>query len=710
MAATTIPATGRAEYTPNNFRVWLRLYCDGGVDMDRLTCAGGTDLVQQYCRSAATSVMAKRLPHVPGSEPSHDIPQEQLRIIHRAIPLSVVAILINSTILSIVLWGEVSIPINLTWLGLVVTVSLFRAAMYRAFLNDSATEGTWCRNWLLIAYGGTLASGLLWGASSLVLFPHDSIVHQVFLAFVVAGMSAGAVTTLSAIYPMAVSFLLLNLAPLIWQFAIANNAISQPMALMTTLFTILLIVSSRRLNITILESLHIRNQRQIAEETIRYQAHFDELTNLPNRRLLLYHLKQEIARSRRHGHFGALLFLDLDHFKNINDSLGHVVGDALLRAVARRIDAHTRDEDTAARLGGDEFVVLVGVVERTVDAAISGGHALAEALLDRIRKPFTIEGHELTVSASIGVAIFPLGGETPESLLQQADLAMYKAKDNGRSNVQVFLPTMQAEVDRRLEVERGLRQALVRGELRVYYQPQVQANGRIVGAEALVRWSHPEMGLVPPSAFIHVAEESGLIFELGAQVLYRACRDLASLDAHNRIRISVNISPKQFREPQFIERVAQILKATGAPPDLLTLEITENVVIDNLDTTIARMHELRAMGIRFSIDDFGTGHSSLAYLKRLPLDAIKIDQSFVRHATSDPSDAIIVETILVMARHLGLDAIAEGVEDDAALRFLMTRGCHKFQGYLFARPEPFHMLCERLESALDSQPREAHAG
>ena len=244
----------------------------------------------------------------------------------------------------------------------------------------------------------------------------------------------------------------------------------------------------------------------------------------------------------------------------------------------------------------------------------------------------------------------------------------------------------------------------------MYYQPQVQANGRIVGAEALVRWSHPEMGLVAPSAFIHVAEESGLIFELGAQVLYRACRDLASLDAHNRIRISVNISPKQFREPQFIERVAQILKATGAPPDLLTLEITENVVIDNLDTTIARMHELRAMGIRFSIDDFGTGHSSLAYLKRLPLDAIKIDQSFVRHATSDPSDAIIVETILVMARHLGLDAIAEGVEDDAALRFLMTRGCHKFQGYLFARPEPFHMLCERLESALDSQPREAHAG
>jgi EAL domain-containing protein (putative c-di-GMP-specific phosphodiesterase class I) len=286
---------------------------------------------------------------------------------------------------------------------------------------------------------------------------------------------------------------------------------------------------------------------------------------------------------------------------------------------------------------------------------------------------------------------------SPEDLLQQADVAMYSAKERGRDNTQIFLPSMQAAVDQRLQVDRGLRQAIGNGELELYYQPQVLASGRIIGAEALVRWNHPERGLVSPAEFIGVAEETGLIYQLGDWILRRACEHLAVLGRERGLHIAVNISPKQFRENSFVERVKTIIAETGAPPELLTLEITENVVIDNIEQTIGRMQILKALGITFSVDDFGTGHSSLAYLKRLPLDVLKIDQSFVRDIGTDPNDAVIVETIIVMAQHLELQVIAEGVETREALHFLTAKGCRQFQGYLFARPEPFDTLLGLLQ-------------
>ena len=623
---------------------------------------------------------------------------EQARIIYSAVPLSLAAILINSSILSVVFWDIVPHHVNLSWLSATYAISLYRWVILKQFnaaSDASRKDGRW-----RIAFGlGVVSSGAVWGAASVFLFPYDSMLHQLLLAFVIAGMSAGAVTTLSAIYGFCVAFLMLSLAPLIWSFAIAGNAISSTMAIMTALFSLMVIGSSKRLNQMIMETLQTRNERRQAQETIRYQALYDELTDLPNRRLLLERLAQEMSRSKRHGHMGAVLFLDLDHFKKINDSLGHRVGDTVLQAVAKRIRRRLRQEDIASRLGGDEFVVLIPEVGDSPDLAAANTEYLALELRELFREPFIVDDHRLHLSASVGIALFPMEHEDPEDLLQQADVAMYSAKELGRDNIQLFLPSMQAAVDRRLEIERDLRRAIGGGELELYYQPQVLACGRIVGAEALVRWNHPTRGMVSPADFIGIAEETGLIYQLGDWVLRRACEQLAYLGRDSELHVSVNISPKQFREADFVARVRSILFETGVPPEMLTLEITESLVIDDIEQTVQRMRNLKTLGVSFSMDDFGTGHSSLAYLKRLPLDAIKIDQSFVRDIESDPNDAVIVETIIVMSHHLGLEAIAEGVETAGALAFLRSKGCHRFQGYLFGRPEPFDNLLLQLAGA-----------
>jgi len=641
----------------------------------------------------------KTLPHEPPTAAARrtEIRLEQLRIIYSAVPSSLAAILFNAAVLSGVLWGLIDPVALAAWLCAVGTVSVFRFLAYRRF-QASPAEEQGREHWHILSNLGVLLSGAAWGSTSLFLFPEQSMVHQVFLAFLLAGMSAGAVSTLSAVYGLAVAYLTMCLLPLLVRLLIAQQPLGEVMAIMTALFAVMMLISSRRLSQTILESLQIRQENRHAEETIRHQALYDELTGLPNRRLLLDRLGQEISRSDRHGHMGAVLFLDLDHFKTINDSLGHRIGDNLLQAVASRLQTRAREEDTVARLGGDEFIVLLSEIADDAGVAASNTQKIADELIELFRAPFSIGGHELHLSASIGMALFPMGQASPEELLQQADVAMYSAKENGRENSCLFLPVMQAAVDQRLMIERGLRQAIANDQLELYYQPQVTADGRISGAEALVRWNHPEHGLVSPGEFIGVAEETGLIYQLGDWILRRACSELAQLSDLTAMHISVNISPKQFRESAFVDRVKAILAKTGAPPHLLTLEITESLFIDNIEQTVERMRLLKAMGISFAIDDFGTGHSSLAYLKRLPLDTLKIDQSFVRDIGTDPNDAMIVETIIVMARHLGLDVIAEGVETGEALDFLQTRGCRRFQGYLFGRPGPFNSLCQQLQS------------
>ncbi|MCO6413733.1 MAG: EAL domain-containing protein [Thiogranum sp.] len=440
-----------------------------------------------------------------------------------------------------------------------------------------------------------------------------------------------------------------------------------------------------------------------AAELIEYQASFDALTDLPNRRLFLTQLQQALARSRRHSHLSAVLFFDLDNFKSINDSLGHSTGDALLCQVAQRIKNALREEDTVARLGGDEFVVLLPEVSGDREEAVSDVQTLADAMREELAAPYRVGSHELRVTPSIGIAIFPYGNESPEDILRQADTAMYRAKASGRNAVRFFLPSMQKAAEQRLQTTNELRHALAAGELRVHFQPQFDAARRLCGAEALVRWQHPQRGLILPGEFIAVAEESGLVLEMGDWVLHAALariRDWQTAMPGKPVgRVAVNVSSLQFRQADFVHKVERALGDTGTEPTCLTLEMTESILLEDFEGTVGKIKALKQLGVRFSIDDFGTGYSSLSYLKRLPVDEIKIDRAFVRDVMEDANDAALVDTMLTMARHLGLGAVAEGVESEAVFRFLGERGCPVFQGYYFGMPCAAEDFAQRFLAA-----------
>lgn len=429
------------------------------------------------------------------------------------------------------------------------------------------------------------------------------------------------------------------------------------------------------------------SDKKAAEQEIHNLAYYDPLTNLPNRRLLLDRLQQEIAAAKRQSSFGALFFLDLDHFKNLNDSRGHQVGDELLMQVAQRLQSIIRQEDTACRLGGDEFIIMVPGRFISLQQATNHAAMLAEKILLAINQPFVVQGSEHHFSTSIGVTLYPETAEQPEDIIQQADTAMYRAKESGRNGISFFKPAMQAAADRRLTLEKEMRQALQDQQFVLHYQPQVNDQLRVVSAEALIRWIHPEKGMISPAEFIPLAEDTHLILPIGAWVLNEACRQIKAWDAEgNKIdHVAVNVSSRQFRQAGFVQQVRQALLDAGVNAKRLVIELTEGCVIEHIDDTIAKMHALQAMGVRISIDDFGVGYSSLSYLKSLPLSQLKIDQSFVRHI-NDPNAAVIVETIIMMTKSLGLNVIAEGVEDEHQLEFLKAKGCLFYQGYYFGRP------------------------
>jgi len=432
------------------------------------------------------------------------------------------------------------------------------------------------------------------------------------------------------------------------------------------------------------------SQLKSAQAQIQHLAYHDSLTNLPNRALLMDRLSQQIALLKRHSLRGALLFLDLDHFKHINDSLGHPVGDSVLKIITARLEASVRLEDTVARLGGDEFVVLISGLEGNKTDVTQLIQQQADTLRELLAEPMFLDGQRLQVTPSIGIALIPDHGSTPADLLKRADIALYRAKDSGRNTTQLYHSTMQKAASDRLRLENDLRLALARGEFSLHYQPQVDARrNRVVGAEALLRWDHPEHGLLTPTQFIRVLEESSMILEVGSWILDEACKAGGQLVHEALINpeafsLCVNISPRQFRQNDFVERVERSLRAHQLPASLLKLEITEGIVIQNLDDTIAKMRRLKKMGVSFAMDDFGTGYSSLTYLKRLPVDTLKIDQSFVRDATTDPNDAEIIRAIVAMAQSLSLTVIAEGVENRDQLQFLKQLGCHLYQGYWFS--------------------------
>ncbi len=442
--------------------------------------------------------------------------------------------------------------------------------------------------------------------------------------------------------------------------------------------------------------------RKKTEERIEKLAFFDQLTGLPNRTLLLDRLKQAMAASARSGHRGALLFIDLDNFKMLNDTLGHDMGDVLLQQVARRLALCVREGDTVSRVGGDEFLVVLTGLSAGAESAAADIDTVTEKILASLNQSYPLGRLPHRSTASIGVTLFSGDGTAIDELMKQADLAMYKAKEAGRNNVCFFDPTLESAVKERAALEDDLRRALQDKQFLLHYQAQVGDGGRCTGAEVLIRWQHPQRGMVSPADFIFLAEATGLIIPLGHWVLETACGQLATWAddpemAH--FSIAVNVSARQFHDRDFVDQVLAVLDQTGADPKKLKLELTESLLVDDVAGVIRKMNALKEQGVGFSLDDFGTGYSSLSSLKRLPLDQLKIDQSFVRDILIDPNDAAIAKMIVALAESMGLAVIAEGVETEEQRKRLASHGCHAYQGYLFSRPLPleeFDAFVKRL--------------
>ncbi len=444
-------------------------------------------------------------------------------------------------------------------------------------------------------------------------------------------------------------------------------------------------------------------ERKQVESQIERLAFYDVLTGLPNRRLLVDRLQHAMAAAVRSGAQGALLFIALDNFKDLNDTLGHDIGDQLLVQVAQRLKGCVREADTVARFGGDEFVVLVEGLSGEDPQASAEAALVASHIATTLGKPYVLGEASHHSTPSIGIALFGQHSCNVDELLKHADLAMYQAKAAGRNTQRFFDPEMQAAVSTRSALEADLRRGLHDKELVLYYQPVVDGKGRLLGAEALVRWMHPQRGLVSPAEFIPLAEQTGLILPIGQWVLEAACAQLVAWSRSALTRqffLSVNVSVRQFRQPDFVEQVLSALHVSGANPERLKLELTESLLLADVEDVIARMEHLRRYGVGFSLDDFGTGYSSLSYLKRLPLDQLKIDQGFVRDLQTDPNDAAIVRTILALAQSLDLAVVAEGVETTGQLEFLKRHGCNAYQGYLFGRPMPAQVLERALRPAV----------
>ena len=438
-------------------------------------------------------------------------------------------------------------------------------------------------------------------------------------------------------------------------------------------------------------------ERMQAQERLQHMAQHDALTELPNRVLFLDRLKQAVARARWHERLVAVLFVDMDRFKTINDTLGHEVGDKLLQALAERFTTSVREGDTVARFGGDEFVVLLDDVASEKDIGV-----VAQKVLEALAPPFAIDGQDLYITASIGVSLYPNDGEDSTTLLKNADIAMYRAKDLGKNTYQFYSADMSARAFERLTLESSLRHAIERNEFRLYYQPQIDtASGAILGVEALLRWQHPDFGLVSPAEFIPLLEETGLIVPTGDWVLRTACEQLRAWHAAGwpQLRMAVNLSPRQFQTAGLAQSVERVLSTLGCDPGLLELEITESVLLRHTAATLETLEALHALGVRMAIDDFGTGYSSLSYLRRYSIDTLKIDRSFVHDVPDDADDSALASAIIVLAQSLKLDVIAEGVETEAQRDFLRERGCHQMQGYLFSRPLPAEDITRLLEKA-----------
>ncbi len=742
-----------------------------------------------------------------------EIYANQLEILFKATSNSIVVTLVVAAIFVTIEDGLVPLLTRGIWLFLLILVMIGRYLVAKRYLETSPPPeqgNLWGKKFLI----GIGLTGLLWGAAGILFFPTDSIFHQFFTFFVLAGMAAGSLTVLAADYRAYLAYVVPTLTPVILSCLLQKDDIHLAFAILLSLLLFFLVMAAKRLNYSIITSLIYRyenmdllkelktekkrlgsrlgrilndfsteiyivdleslailqtntgaahnlgysmdellrirlpeinpelsvdrlaillgswregdqtpvvlrgehqrkngsrypiearlqvsyketppvcvitaiddTERRLYEERLLRQANYNELTGLPNKKMALKLVDRAIGRCGRTHKKVALLFLDLDNFKNINDSMGHSAGDELLRHLAKRLTGVVRKIDIAAHLSGDEFLIIIEDLQDVMDTT-----ALVQKILIAIAQPFVINQRDIFITASIGISVFPNNGDNPERLLQQADTAMYNAKAKGKNNFQYFNQAMNDALTRHLQIESELRKAISDEQFEVFYQPQCEReSGYPVAAEALLRWNSEELGSVSPTEFIPVAEDSGLIIEIGNWVLITACHEAATwseLNGH-RLRIAINLSSRQFRSANLVETVSQALTQSGLPPHLLELEITESLLMQDLPEIIEQLTALRELGVQLSLDDFGTGYSSLSYLKRFPLQTLKIDRSFISDLENDVNDQALVSAIIAMAHSLNLQVVAEGVENQEQLQYLAVHKVDLIQGYLMSRP------------------------
>ncbi len=625
------------------------------------------------------------------------------------------------------------------WLALCLAAQGLRlawASRWRLAVLDADGEAALARCLTM----GSLLAGISWGAMGWLFIDIDPAVFDLLVAFVIAGMAAGSITALPAHPPAFAAFLLATLLPLVVCLLLDPRPQADVMALLTFGYAIgigllgrhsyrtqlanaglyleneALVASLREagqeletrvaLRTRQLEQLNAElastnaqmteeiGKRRQSEAQVRHLLHHDPLTNLPNRLVLADRLETALRRARREGRTVAVMLFDIDRFKAVNDTFGHIVADALLRALANRLLPALRASDTLARMGGDEFAAVFPDLRGEADATL-----LAAKLIERVRPPFVVDGRSITITLSLGVALFPGHGRDAATLLTGADLALYDAKQRGRGRFSVLSAEMLHRSRAQRQIERELEGAVARGELRIAYQPQLSLRRRnVIGAEALVRWLHPEHGLLLPGAFIPAAEATGLVREIDHWVIRTACHEAARWQDQGRpVRLAVNLSPLEFRQPGLADRLAEYLATSGLAPALLEVELTESAYLDRETTNIdEQLHAIKALGARIAIDDFGTGYASLSYLRWLPVDVVKIDRSFIAGIADSRNDQAIVAGTVSLAATLGKTVIAEGVETTTQLAVLERLGCDEVQGYLFGRPASERRLRERL--------------
>ncbi|MEJ2620919.1 MAG: EAL domain-containing protein [Candidatus Thiodiazotropha sp.] len=632
--------------------------------------------------------------------------ESQVELSFTGLPASLVAITINAIIIAIAQWTAIDRQILLGWVVAMLGLSLYRYYTYRGYQARKSTEGS-LKVWHKHAVSGALLSGIFWGSAAFLLVPlGESSFHQTIIIATLIGMAAGGVVNQAALLPASVGYMSCVVIPLIIRLFTLGGPANIGLGLMLCIYIFVLGSGAIRINRSLSDSLAMNIRQRHSRKIIEHLAYHDALTDLPNRRLLSERLSKDIARSIHHQHIGALIYLDLDNFKTLNDSMGHQQGDELLKQLALRLNSCLSEEDTATRLGGDEFVLLMPELADHESQAVRLVEQIIQTVQRHLAQPFMLRDREFHISASIGVALFPLHGDNADDVLKRADFAMYRAKSIGRNTMSLYNPDMQERANQLMTLEQGLRNALINDDLVLHYQPLVSIDGKIIGGEALVRWRHPQDGLVAPDNFIEQAEQSGLIIELGKQVMEQVCQHINRLEQSGLLKsafkVSINVSPLQFSDRNFVSDILDTTNRYGIEAKHLLLEITENALLPDLVETINKLEQLRGANFSLAIDDFGSGQSSLAYIKKLPIDLIKIDRILVKDITRESTDAIIVEGTINMVRKLGLKVVAEGVEEASTFELLKSYACDIVQGDIIAKPmelDRFIDFCQQQEMA-----------